>query len=260
MLELTLLERIKVTLSLVISSPLFLVLLLGITLMLVDVYFISKKSKKVKIAYIIVSLLIVGLLSHNYLEPLLSVLDTIGKNIITIIYFPSVLEYMLILIASLIILIISAVSKKTNKHVKVVNLIVFIVNIFIFFLILDELSKNKVDLTNKVSIYSNEILMSLFELSVIIFALWIIGLVIYKIINKLIHKNDSSDVNFYEEPVLPQSIEELRKEILTPPPSVEYIVVEKKNDNDMFTLEEYRQMKKILEYIKENQKKDLDNK
>lgn len=255
MVELTLLERIKVTLSLVISSPLFLVLLLGIALMLVDIYFISKKSKKTKIIYLIVSLIIVMLLSRNYLEPLLSVLDTIGKNIITIIYFPSVFEYVLILLISLIILLISSFSKKTNKHIKAINLIVSIINFFIFFLILDELSKNKVDLTNKVSIYSNEVLMSLFELSVIIFALWIIGLIIYKIINKLIHKNDTN-VNFYEEPVLPKSIEELRKEILTPPPSVEYIVVEKKNDNDMFTLDEYRQMKKLLEYIKENQKKD----
>ena len=255
MVELTLLERIKVTLSLVISSPLFLVLLLGIALMLVDIYFISKKSKKTKIIYLIVSLIIVMLLSRNYLEPLLSVLDTIGKNIITIIYFPSVFEYVLILLISLIILLISSFSKKTNKHIKAINLIVSIINFFIFFLILDELSKNKVDLTNKVSIYSNEVLMSLFELSVIIFALWIIGLIIYKIINKLIHKNDIN-VNFYEEPVLPKSIEELRKEILTPPPSVEYIVVEKKNDNDMFTLDEYRQMKKLLEYIKENQKKD----
>ena len=230
MVELTLLERIKVTLSLVISSPLFLVLLLGIALMLVDIYFISKKSKKTKIIYLIVSLIIVMLLSRNYLEPLLSVLDTIGKNIITIIYFPSVFEYVLILLISLIILLISSFSKKTNKHIKAINLIVSIINFFIFFLILD-------------------------ELSVIIFALWIIGLIIYKIINKLIHKNDTN-VNFYEEPVLPKSIEELRKEILTPPPSVEYIVVEKKNDNDMFTLDEYRQMKKLLEYIKENQKKD----
>ena len=30
---------------------------------------------------------------------------------------------------------------------------------------------------------------------------------------------------------------------------------EKKNDNDMFTLDEYRQMRAILEVIKENQKK-----
>ena len=40
-----------------------------------------------------------------------------------------------------------------------------------------------------------------------------------------------------------------------PEPKIEYVVVEKKNDNDMFTLDEYRQMRAILEVIKENQKK-----
>ena len=44
------------------------------------------------------------------------------------------------------------------------------------------------------------------------------------------------------------------KEEPKPEPKIEYVVVEKKNDNDMFTLEEYRQMRAILEVIKENQK------
>ena len=60
--------------------------------------------------------------------------------------------------------------------------------------------------------------------------------------------------NFYEEPELPKTIEEVRRQVVYEP-KVEYVVVEKKSDNDMFTLEEYRQMRAILEVIKENQKK-----
>ena len=252
MVEITLLERLKITFSLIFSSPLFLILIFAFLLMIADIYIISKKSKTTKIVYLIISLVIIGLLLHNYLSSVLSVFDTIAKNILTIIYFPSVLEYILILLISLIILLISSLSKKTNKHIKLINLFIFAINMLIFFLILDQISINNIDLTNKISIYTNETLMALFELSSIIFALWIIGLILYKIISKLIHKDDISD-NFYEEPELPKTIEELRKEILTPPPQIEYIVVEKKNDNDMFTLEEYRQMKKLLEVIKEKQ-------
>ena len=51
-----------------------------------------------------------------------------------------------------------------------------------------------------------------------------------------------------------KTIEEVRKQVVYEP-KVEYVVVEKKNDNDMFTLDEYRQMRAILEVIKENQKK-----
>lgn len=257
MVELSLFERLKLVFNLIFSSPLFLVLLLGIVIMVIDSFVISKKNKKVKIAYLIISLLGIIILLNNYLISLLSVFDTIAKNIVTIIYFPSVLEYIVILLISIIILIVSLISKKTNKKVKFMNFIVFIIELFLFFLILDQLTNKNIDLTNKISIYSNESLMALFELSVIIFAIWIVGLVLYKIIYKLTHKSEINDnkINnsFYEEPELPKTIEELRKEELIPPPQIEYIVVEKKNDNDMFTLEEYRALKKVLETMKNNQ-------
>ena len=252
MVELSLLERLKLIFSLIFSSPLFLILLLGIAIMLVDSFIISKKSKKTKIAYLIISILSIMVLLQNYYSSLFSVFDTIAKNIVTIIYFPSVLEYITILVISLIIILVSLFSKKTNKKIKFMNLLIFIIELFLFFLILDEISKNKIDLANKISVYSNVNLMALFELSVIIFAIWMIILVLYKIIYKLTHKNEIivNSNSFYEEPELPKTIEELRKEELVPPPQIEYIVVEKKNDNDMFTLEEYRALKKLLEDMK----------
>ena len=252
MVELSLLERLKLIFSLIFSSPLFLILLLGIAIMLVDSFIISKKSKKTKIAYLIISILSITILLQNYYSSLFSVFDTIAKNIVTIIYFPSVLEYITILVISLIIIMVSLLSKKTNKKIKFINLLIFIIELFLFFLILDEISKNKIDLANKISVYSNVNLMALFELSVIIFAIWMIILILYKIIYRLTHKNEIivNSNSFYEEPELPKTIEELRKEELVPPPQIEYIVVEKKNDNDMFTLEEYRALKKLLEDMK----------
>ena len=259
MVELSLLERLKLLYSLVFSSPLFLVLLFSLVVIFIHTTIISKKNKTIKIIYLIVSLsVIIGLL-HNYYSVVLNILDTIAKNIVTIIYFPSVLEYIVMLIISLGILVISMVSSKTNKRVKTINLVVFSINSFIFFLILDQISKESIDLSNKISIYSNENLMALFELSIIIFFIWIIGLSIYKIIKRLTNNSKvvevtKEDNNFYDEPELPKTIEELRKEELTPPPQIEYVIVEKKNDNDMFTLEEYRALKKILETIKNNEK------
>ena len=259
MVEMTLLQRLGLVFNLIFSSPLFLILILGIAIMLVDIFVISKKSKKTKIGYFIVSTIAVLVLLHNYLESFASVLDTIAKNIVAIIYFPSVLEYIIILLVSLIILLASAFSKKTNKKIKVINSIVFSINMLLFFLILDEISKNNVDLADKVSVYSNNNLMALFESSVILFAIWVIGLILYKIIYKLNHKKEDKEavkveeeIGFYEEPDLPKTIEELRKEELIPPPQIEYVVVEKKKDNEMFTLDEYRALKKVLEALKEN--------
>ena len=262
MVEISLWDKIKTIFSLIFSSPLFLVLLFGFLLMIVDIYVISKKKKGTKIAYLIVSLIIIGLLLKNYFSSLFSIFDTIFKNIVTIIYFPSVLEYIIMLIVSLVILFISLIIRKTNKKVRIINTFVFSTNIFLFFLILDQISKNNIDLSNKINIYSNENLMVLFELSILIFIVWVVGLILYKIINKIIHKDDKP-VNFYEAPDLPSTIEELRQKELIPEPKIEYIVVEKeqpkeeKEDlSDIFTLEEYKQMRELLQEIKDKQNKE----
>lgn len=260
MVEFSLWEKIKTTFNLIFSSPLFLILLIGFALMFVDYFFISKKSKKVKIIYLGLSLIMIILLLQNYFDSLFNVFDIIAKNIVAIVYFPSVLEYILMLLISLIIILFSLFNKEINKKIKVINLSTFFVNNFLFFMILDEISKKNIDLSNKISIYSNENLMVLFELSMGIFIIWVVGLLLYKIINKIIHKNDPKNNvvntvtdNFYEEPELPKTIEELRKEELIPEPKIEYVVVEKDKE-DMFTLEEYKELRKLLEQMKNNKK------
>ena len=72
MVELSLLERLKLIFSLIFSSPLFLILLLGIAIMLVDSFIISKKSKKTKVAYLVISILSIMILLQNYYSSLLN--------------------------------------------------------------------------------------------------------------------------------------------------------------------------------------------
>lgn len=252
MVEFTLLEKIRTIFNLIFSSPLFLVLLFGLVLILVDIKFISKKDKKTKAIYSVVSLLVIGILISMYYDSLLVLFNTISKNLISLIYFPTVLEYIIMLIISLIILICSLVNKKISPNVKTFNALAFISNSYIFFLILDEIENSKVDLSSKISIYTNDHLMILFEVSLGIFIFWIVSLILIKIIKTL--AKPKKEENFYEEPELPKTIEEVQRQIVYEP-KVEYVVVEKKNENDMFTLDEYRQMRAILEVIKENQKK-----
>ncbi|MDD2505537.1 MAG: hypothetical protein PHF21_04655 [Bacilli bacterium] len=252
MVEYTLLDKIKTVYNLIVDSPLFLILLLGIILMILDILFISKQDKKTKITYTITSLILIIFFMNSYLESLLQIFDTIAKNIVAIIYFPSVLEYILVLLISIIILFVSIINKKIKKIIKHINIFVLIINSFLFFLILDELAITNVDLTNKISIYTNSNLMMLLELSIIIFIIWIVGLILYKTIKTLSpKKSDEKAVNlevdtFYSEPVVPNNLKELKK----PNSKIEYVVIEKQKEEDMFTLEEYRQMKALLEVIK----------
>ena len=260
MVEYSLFDKIKMVYNLVISSPLFLILLFGIILMIIDMVYISKKDKKTKIIYGIISFLVIGIFMYSYAHSVLSIFDTIAKNIVAMIYFPTVLQYMITLLLSLIILFYSMLSSKMKSLLKRINTFFFIINAFLFFLILDQITSSHVDLSNKISIYTNSNLMMLFELSIFIFIAWIIGLTLYKIVKLLLPKEKSGEsvnlttnMNFYDEPELPKKLSDLRNPALIPEPKVEYVILEKKNENDMFTLAEYKQMRILLETIKKNQ-------
>ncbi len=256
MIEYSLLDKIKTVFNLVVDSPLFLILLLGVLLMIIDILFISKKDKKTKIIYAVISVVLIIFFMNSYIDSLLKIFDTIAKNVVAIIYFPTILEYILILLISIIILLISIFSKKMSKIIKRINSFVLITNGFLFFLILDQIASSGADLSNKISIYTNSVLMMLLELSIIIFVSWIIGLVLYKTIKTLSPKEKSEEISmnsdtFYREPVIPNTFEELKQ----PNPKIEYVIIEKQKEDEMFTLEQYRQMKALLEVIKSNQSK-----
>ena len=289
MVELSLREKIKTLFTLIFSSSLFLILLLGIFIILVDVFYISKQSRKVKIMYLIVSVIVMVILLITYFEEFLKFIDVLNKNIVMLINFPSLLQYTVIIFITLIIMIISIFNKKMNRILSRINIGVFIADLFIFFLILDQINKTNIDLSNKINIYSNKNLMVLFEISMIIFVIWLFGLLTYKICSVLITRNKSSKVimdnnevnlsereeatkedneeeielpkrrddgtiiNLYEEPEMPRTIEELRKE------RVLENLTKKFDDNQsmidgLFTVEEYKELSKLLHDMKKNKK------
>ena len=202
MVELSLIEKIKTLFTLIFSSSLFLILLLGIFIILVDIFYISKQSKKVKIMYFIVSIVVVVILLFTYFEEFLKFINVLNKSIVMLINFPSLLQYTVIIFLTLIIMVISILSKKINKVVSRINIGVFIADLFIFFLLLDQINKSNIDLSNKVDIYSNRNLMVLFELSMIIFIVWLLGLIIYKICFIIITKK-TKIINLFTKFVYP---------------------------------------------------------
>lgn len=279
MVELSLLDKIKTLLNLVLSSSLFLILLISIGIIILDICYISRKSKKVKMIYAVISFIIIIGLSINYLKELVNIINVINKNLVMLINFPTILEYVTIIFISILVMIISFIFKRFTKIIRGINLGVVIADIFIFFLILDQISKNNVDLSNKIDIYSNQNLMVLFQISLFIFIIWMAFLIIYSIIMKLIKTNYNIEkeiikneeiknidieennkfedlelpkkkneiINFYDEPEMPKTIEELRKENAD---SLKEINIQNSVIDGVFTLEEYKEIKKLLDELK----------
>lgn len=263
MVELSLFEKIKTVFDLIFSSSLFLILLIGITIILIDVFFVSKSNDKVKNIYKIISLLIIALLFMMYYKEFLNFINVVNKSIVMLINFPSLLQYTVLMFIMVVFIIISLIVKRKDKLLKVVNFTSFFIELFLFFLILDILNKSDIDLNNKINMYANQNLLVLFELSVFIFLIWFLIICIYKVY-KLLTKDkskkeiikeeinvvkeipeeeielpkllDKNTKNMYEEPEMPKTVEELQKEKSK---NIELV-------DGTFTIEEMKQLRKLL--------------
>ena len=156
MVELSLFEKIKTIFDLIFSSSLFLILLIGIVIILIDVFFISKKNDKVKRIYKIISLIIIFLLFLMYYKEFLNFINVLNKSIVMFINFPSLLQYTVLMFVMLVFMIVGLFIKKKNKFIKNINIVSFFIELFLFFLILDVISKSDIDLNNKINIYSSQ--------------------------------------------------------------------------------------------------------
>ena len=232
MIEHALLDKFKVIYELILSSPLFLILILGILLMFIDINYISGPDKRTKKLYGAISFVVIGLFLYSYKTPFLNILDAVAKNVVAIVYFPSVLEYIVVLLISILVLAYSVFSSEINSIVKKANIIVFIINIILFLLVLNEISISEIDLSNKISIYTNTNMMVLLELSLLLFMIWLVGLFLYKFIMLLLPKES------LKEEVAGAEVYDMPK-LKEPAPAP-------------FTLDEYREMRTILEELSKN--------
>lgn len=146
------------------------------------------KNKKItKILCIFVYLIVFGTLIFFYHKEILNLLDYLMNNIFLFLFFPNLAVYALVLVIINFIIVKSTFSNNENKFVKIINIICFILFNIIFYLIIDNVIKNKVDVYEQLSIYTNNDLLILIELSMNLFLLWLVILLIFKISTNLVN-------------------------------------------------------------------------
>ena len=152
------------------NSLIFLVLLLIIAIILDLLYGKNKRETKVLYGFVIALLLIYTMFS--YYKPLINIVDIYITNAFKLAYFPSIIEYFSMIIATIILQIFSIkrcrnVQKHINIWIGIIIEILFIVNII-------ALNGINIDLNNITSIYENDLLLSIFQLTGIIFMILIV--------------------------------------------------------------------------------------
>ena len=162
--DISLVEKLKILMNIIVSSPLFLFCsMVSVALLILYIILIKKNKKINKWIFIIVWCILLLMLIINYNSVVLNLLDDLFDNIIMALYFPSMTVYIIILIISDFFLIYSLFSKKMDIKYRIVNFVSALLINLLLILIVDITKRNNIDIYNQLSIYSNSDLLVLFQ-------------------------------------------------------------------------------------------------
>lgn len=179
----SILEKILLLINMISSSWIYISFIILNTIFII-LLLCKKLSVKLTLlfSFLTTKLLLTYTIITNYKE-VSSLISTITDDLFTNIYFPSAYTYLFILVTINIISIIFLVASKAPKTYKAISLTGSSIINFILILILEVISKNKIDIFAKQSLFTNTNLVSLLELSINIYILTLIGLSASFIIN-----------------------------------------------------------------------------
>ena len=190
MSKMSFLEKIDILFKMSKSSYLYVLIILILILLGIIFSTTNKRTvKRNKKIYIGVSIFILVCMILIYHTSLAKIFDYMMNNLFIIIYFPNIAIYLAALIAMNIIVWISIFSFQTSESIKKLNSIIYVIMNYLLFLVLSVINKNDLDVFTQSSIYGNKKATALIELSSIIFVVWIIFLILYRIILVYIRKD-----------------------------------------------------------------------
>ena len=206
MIQTSFMEQISIFFNLLKNSPYFLGLSIAFFITLGILLLANKfKNKKLtKILCILVYTGILGTLIYFYHQEILNLIDYLVEKIFLFLFFPNLAVYMLVLIVINVIIIKSTFTKDDNKGIRLLNIICFLIFNVIFFFIIQNIITNNINVYEQLSIYTNQELLVLIELSMQLFLIWILLLFVIKLIELLfnytaLRKSTNNYLNLEEE-------------------------------------------------------------
>lgn len=190
MIKLSLLEKIKQFFDILTNTNNLLLVTIIICLLAAFVLISCKMNDKLmKIFYIIIYSLVLIILVIAFHTQLLSLIDYLIENIVANLLFPNLAIYMGVLLFINIVVLFSIFSNKVKFYVKNINIIFFAITQLFLYLIIDNVIEYDVNVYEKLSIYTNENLLILVELSMQLFIVWLCVLGIIRLVDYFIERS-----------------------------------------------------------------------
>lgn len=186
MKDFTIIEKFRILVDLIVSSPLFLSCSIAIIIMLALTLIFALYNKKVnKWIYIIIWLLALLLIIYFYRNIILSIIDNFFDNLFMALYFPNLSIYLFVILISNGVFAYSILGNKIKKSHKILNLVnAMLIDLLLLFII-STVRDNNINIYEKITVYSNSTLLVLLELSTAFFTSWILLNLLFSAYDKL---------------------------------------------------------------------------
>lgn len=200
MINISLLDKIKQFFEIVWnSSNSWLVIGILIVLSMFVLLSCKMNDKFMKVFYVTLYIGILGLIMYVYYEQVLNLIDYLIENIVANILFPNLAIYIGVLLFINIVVLISLFSKNVKLYVKNINIIFFAIMQLFLYLIIENVISNSINVYEKLSIYTNQNLLILVELSMQLFTIWIIILGIIRLVDYFMIKSNNKVIEVKED-------------------------------------------------------------
>lgn len=259
-------EKLQIFMNLITNSQ----LLMGtIVLIVLSVLLFLNKQINNKKLFRVVLLINIGaflIMAFFNSEQLITMYNSIIDKIFMNFYFPSVEVYLFILLFMFVVLFVSIFNIKMKKSYKVTNIITFFTFFYLFLMLLNIIITNNLNIFDISSIYTNKEAVAILELSTLVYALWLIILLIISISNTVYAYILNRKKNKINQDV-GDSVETLRQEAYLNTVDNNYAPVaevgysfneEKENDvlieqsnvaDENYTLQDYKVFNSMLKQI-----------
>ena len=182
----SLVEKSKILMDIILSSPLFLFcFMLGIAVLIFYIISVKKEKSINKWIFISIWAVLAVIVLINYNSIVIKLIDNLFDSFFEALYFPNLTIYIIILTISNFFFFYSIFSKKIDRKYKLLNFVnVLIIDIFLI-IIIDTVKTNNINVYDELNIYSNSNLLVLLEMTSAIFVSWILLSLLVKTHNKL---------------------------------------------------------------------------
>ena len=181
MTYLSIIEKLRILLDMLLDFK-FILIFVILLLLLTFLYAIRRINRK-KYALMMLStfiLLFAISIISNY-KVLANTFDNFTTIFFGNIYFPSIYVYIGVLVICFITFITSILNTMLKKIYKIINSIMFVCNNILLIIVLNIIAKNKIDIFSVSSLYTNNNLVAILEISMNLFILLFILLIVYAI-------------------------------------------------------------------------------